>query len=47
MEFHDLYDASALNVNVIGFVDDTQLLTFDNTEESNYQRLIKIHDRCV
>ncbi len=35
-EFYNLYDATIFNVNVIDFVDDTQLLTFDNTEKSNY-----------
>ncbi len=46
-EFYDLYDALAFNVSIIDFIDDTQLLTFDNTEESNYQRLMRVHDRCV
>ena len=35
-EFYDLYDALTLNVSVINFVNDTQLLTFGNTEEFNY-----------
>jgi hypothetical protein len=46
-ELHDLCDAPALNVSVISFVDDTQLLAFGNIEESNCQRLTKIQDRCI
>jgi hypothetical protein len=46
-ELHDLCDAPALNMNVIDFVNDTQLLAFDNIEKSNYQRLTKVHDRCI
>ncbi len=35
-EFYDLCDVPALNVSVISFVDDTQLLAFGNIEKSNY-----------
>jgi hypothetical protein len=46
-ELHDLYNVSALNVSVVGFVNDMQLLIFGNIEESNCQRLTKIHDRYI
>jgi hypothetical protein len=35
-ELHDLCDISIFNVNVIDFVDDTQLLAYGNIEKSNY-----------
>jgi hypothetical protein len=35
-ELYNPYDVPAFNVNVIDFVDDTQLLAFDNTKKSNY-----------
>jgi hypothetical protein len=46
-ELHNLYDVPALNMSVVDFVNDTQLLIFDNIKKSNCQRLTKIHDRCI